>query len=61
MRIANHPHGGGMDEIKMPTDQFGERRFGMAFGVGLKQLRVGLIVHSLNSSRRRQNPTENVV
>jgi hypothetical protein len=39
-------------------DQFGEGGVGAAFGVGAEQLRVGLGVHSSESSRRRKNRTE---
>ena len=46
-----------MDEIHMTANQFGERRFGAVFSVGAQQLRVGLIVHSPDSSRHRQNRT----
>jgi hypothetical protein len=47
VRIADHAPRGGVNEIHVPPDQFGERRFGMVFRVGLQQLGVGLVVHSL--------------
>ncbi|MEI2725816.1 MAG: hypothetical protein V9H26_20565 [Verrucomicrobiota bacterium] len=60
VRVTNHAQRGGMDEIHMPTHQFGERRIGALLRVGAQQLGVSLIVHSPYSSRRRQNRTGNV-
>jgi len=57
MRIANHAQRGGIDEIHVAAHQLGKRRFGAAFSVSAQQLRVGLVVHSPNSSRCPPNRT----
>jgi len=36
--ITHHSLRGGIDEIHVATHEFGERRFGTAFRVGLKEL-----------------------
>jgi len=41
----------------MTPHEHGKRWFGAVFGIGAEQLGVGLIVHLLNSSRRRANRT----
>ena len=45
VRIADHAHGGGIDQVNVPAHQFGKRRFGAALGVIAQKLLVGQTVH----------------
>ncbi|MCO5053603.1 MAG: hypothetical protein M9920_15090 [Verrucomicrobiae bacterium] len=56
--VTNHAARGGMDEVNVPSNEFGERGFGTPGGVSAKQLSVGLSIHSPESSRRLKNRTE---
>ena len=57
VRIANHAHRGGMDQVNMPPHEFGKRRLRPASGVIAQKLLVCQTVHSQNSNRCRSNRT----
>ncbi len=45
VRRIHLPQGGGIDEVRVPGDDFGERRFDAVFGVFAKKLCVGPGLH----------------
>jgi putative transposase len=48
----------GKSAIHRALDEGGKCGFGLALGVVAQELLVGLIVHSLDSTRHKRNPTE---
>ena len=58
VRLAGHAKGGGVDEINVTADQFGERSFGAVLGKGAQHLLVSLIVHSPDNTRRARSRTK---
>ena len=46
MRVADHPQGGGINEVNVPAHQFGKRRLRPPLGIIAQKLLVGQTVHS---------------
>lgn len=44
MRVTRHALGGGMDQINVPSDEFGKGRFGTLFRIIAQKLLVGQLV-----------------
>ena len=57
--IRHHPQCAGINQIKIPPDQYGKRFFRAVLGILSQQLLIRLIVHSSISSRAQQKRTEN--
>ena len=55
VRVTDHSQRGGIDEVNVPSHEFGKRRFRSAAGVIPQELSIGQTVHSQNSKHVGRN------